>query len=82
MNNISELKSWLDTGNEIEFMLNSKEYSITYGNEADGKRYISFCEFYKPENKYDTVSDFLSKAKIDGTYLYELWESVTDITVY
>jgi hypothetical protein len=39
-----QLIKWIDTGRELEFSYNGKNYSITY--YGDGRKdYISFCEF-------------------------------------
>lgn len=82
MSTISDLKMWLETGNEVEFSYNSKEYSITYGNDASMGEYISLCEFYKDETKYNTVSDFLDNAKIGEILLRDIWSDVSDVIVY
>lgn len=41
-----ELTTLIETGREIEFTYNGKDYSITYYND-NRKNYISFCEFYQ-----------------------------------
>jgi hypothetical protein len=40
-----ELFNYIEHGREIEFISQSRKYSITYGI-IEGKEVISFCEFY------------------------------------
>ena len=72
----------IDEGHELEFKFNGKRYSITY-YKPNGKRVISFCEFYKEITDVDTFDD-LMKVVRDGTTVEEMLESIpeTDIDVF
>lgn len=54
----AELKELIDTGREIEFKYQEKDYSITYPSEGSTINCnISFCEFYKDTFDCDTVDE-------------------------
>lgn len=82
MNNFNDFKKWLSIGNEIEFSLQGRQYSITYGINGNGKKYISFCEFYKPDTEFASTKDFMQNASINGKLLSELWNLAEDIEIY
>ena len=65
---IEIFRDYIDTGREIEFTYDKKEYSITYYND-NRVNYISFCEFYKEPINVQTSSEVL-KLKI-GSFTLE-----------
>ena len=56
---ILELKEYIDTGREIEFIYNDIKYSITYYSD-NRINYISFCEFYKEPIDVKDIDELLS----------------------
>ena len=82
MNNFKDFEKWIETGNEIEFSYNGKNYSVTYFVNESNKEEISFCEFYKEPVEFYTIEDFINNAKIDNELLKDIWENVVDISVF
>lgn len=76
------LIDYINHGREIEFRYNGKMYSITYGT-LDGKRVISFCEFYQDTTEVEKPEELLNVERSDITVL-QMWESLTedDIWIY
>lgn len=79
---ISELKEFVETGRELEFKVDGKMCSITYG-VLDEKEVISFCEFNQPSTE---VTDFeeLLKVNYKGKSLQTIWEALKpeDLWIY
>ena len=79
---ISELKNYIDTGRELEFKIDDKMCSITYGTIGD-KEVISFCEFNQPSTE---VTNFEELLKIDhkGKTLKVIWQELKpdDLWIY
>ena len=65
-----------DGNREIEFAYNNKRYSITYFRE-NGKKKISFCEFYQEPTDVDTCSELL-RIMVDGDTLGNILAKVPD----
>lgn len=78
MSNNKFLKNLIETGYDIEFSYKGKSYSIT----KNGRNTISFCEFYKEPVEFYTVEDFMNNAKIDNELLKDIWDKVTNISVF
>ena len=77
---INELKEYIETGREIEFLYKDKHYSITYG-EIDGVEVISFCEFYQESTEvYDFESLLL--IKINNETLMEMITDISDQDIF
>lgn len=74
--NLDQLREYVSEGREIEFKLNGKKYSITYG-VIDGKDVISFCEFYQETTEVETVDELL-KVERDGVTVLHMLESITE----
>ena len=77
---IAEIKDLLEHGHEIEFNFNGKEYSFTFGS-VEGKRFVAFCEFYKPDIEFETVDEILA-AEYDGFKIADVVESLSDEDIY
>lgn len=77
-----QITDWAMTGREIEFRHNGIWYSITYFRK-DGKRWISFCEFYKDTLDVENTDD-LWESIYHGSRVSDLLSSVSDdeITVF
>ena len=77
-----ELLDYLDSGREIEFKWNGKMYSITYGR-INGRRVISFCEFYKESTEVETPDELL-KVERNNTTVLDMLQALTedDIWIY
>jgi len=76
------LKQLIETGREIEFTYNNKNYSITYyGDEREN--YISFCEFNKETTDVKSVEDLCLIARENVTVI-EMLNSLndSDISIY
>lgn len=73
---ISELKDYIEFGNEIEFIYKDKKYSITYGT-IKGEDVISFCEAYKESVEVKTVDELLD-LNYNGISVKEMKESLTE----
>lgn len=80
--NKEELKELVESGHEIEFLFNSKKYSITYGL-LKGKHIISFCEFYKETTEVETF-DELCDVEREGVKVIDMITSITmnEIWIY
>ena len=72
----ADLVKLVNTGREIEFTYNKKDYSITYYND-DRVNYISFCEFYKETTDVSNV-DELCNIEIDGIRVIDMLNSISD----
>lgn len=73
---IDDLRQYINTGREIEFTYNKKNYSITYYND-NRKDYISFCEFYKETSDVSNIDELLKVTRDDVT-VKEMIESLSD----
>ena len=69
-------ESLMDCNREIEFNYFDKRYSITY-YEENGKRTISFCEFYKEPTHVRTADEAL-QLKIGSKTLMEIFAGLPD----
>lgn len=78
MSNNKFLKNLIETGYDIEFSYKGKSYSIT----KTGRNTISFCEFYKEPTEFACVDEFINNAKIDNELLKDIWDKVTNISVF
>ena len=79
---IDELKNFIETGRELEFKVDDKMCSITYGT-IDDKEVISFCEFNQPSID---VADYEELLKINykGKTLQAIWKELKpdDLWIY
>lgn len=67
----------LTEGNrEIEFSYREKKYSITYFRE-NGKKLISFCEFYKTPIDVTDANELL-KIEVNGITLEKIFSELPD----
>lgn len=66
----------MDCNREIEFNYFGKRYSITH-YEENGKRMISFCEFYKEPTHVRTADEALP-LKIGSKTLMEIFAKLPD----
>ena len=73
---IELFREYIDTGREIEFTYDKKEYSITYYND-NRVNYISFCEFYKDPIDVSSFDDLLEQ-KYNGILIKDMIESLSD----
>ncbi len=72
-----ELKLYVETGREIEFLYKGKWHSITYyEKDADGND-ISFCEFYKEPINVSNFDD-LCNITYKGVKVIDMWESMDE----
>ncbi len=72
-----ELKKYVETGREIEFVYEGKRYSITYyEKDADGND-ISFCEFYQEPIDVSNFED-LCNITYNGVKVIDMWESISE----
>ena len=83
---LEELLKYIETGNEIEFKYDGKDYSITYIYLDDDQdtRLISFCEFYKATTEVKTAEELWTNVFRDGISVGEMLESIDekDIWIY
>ena len=82
MNFYDSFREWTNVGHEIEFSYMGKEYSVTYYKREDGEYGISFCEFSCEPTDFKDVEDFMANAKIGNDHLSDIWEAVTDISIF
>ena len=75
-----ELIALIESGHEIEFSYDDKNYSITYGI-LDGARVISFCEFYKESTEVHTVEELLQIERY-GVSVEKMIEGLTPDDVW
>ncbi len=73
---IDLFREYIDTGREIEFTYDKKEYSITYYND-NRANYISFCEFYKEPIDVSSFDELLEK-KYNGISIKNMIESLSE----
>lgn len=73
---IEIFRKYIDTGREIEFTYDKKEYSITYYND-NRVNYISFCEFYKEPIDVSSFDELLEK-KYNGISIKDMIESLSE----
>jgi len=76
------LKQLIETGREIEFTYNNKNYSITYYNDKR-ENYISFCEFYKETTDVKSFEDLCLVSRENVTVI-DMLNSLNDndISIY
>ena len=77
---IPELKEYIDTGREIEFIYKDIKYSITYYGD-NRINYISFCEFYKEPIDVKDIDELLS-ININGIKLDKIISELNDQDVW
>lgn len=84
MMTFEELKTYIETGNEIEFTFAGKKYSITYWypDGSEDNVWISFCEFYKDTTEVRTAEELWNDVSRDGITVGEMLSSVTEDDVY
>lgn len=58
-----QFKEWMEMGLEIEFESNGINYSISQLTDAEGKAYLSFCEYYQ-----ETLDAYDAEKLWDSTY--------------
>lgn len=77
-----ELFNYIEHGREIEFIFQSRKYSITYGI-IEGKEVISFCEFYQETTEVETAEELINVTR-EGVTVLQMLESLTeeDIWIY
>ena len=73
---IKTFRDYIDTGREIEFTYDKKEYSITYYND-NRVNFISFCEFYKEPIDVSSFDELLEK-KYNGISIKDMIESLSE----
>ncbi len=72
-----ELKEYVETGREIEFVYEGKRYSITYYDDEIVKDYISFREIYKTPVDVSNFED-LCNITYNGVKVIDMWESISE----
>jgi hypothetical protein len=74
---LEQLRKIIYTGREIEFTYQDKNYSLTYfrNNGGGGKKWLSFCEFYKDTLDVSDV-DSLLKSTYHGIKVSDIFESL------
>ena len=79
---ISKLKEFIETGRELEFEVNGRRCSLTYG-VVNKSEVISFCEFNQPSTEVKNLEDLL-KISYKGKTFEEIWGNVKeeDLWVY
>lgn len=77
-----ELFNYIEHGRVIEFIFQSRKYSITYGI-IEGKEVISFCEFYQETTEVETAEELINVTR-EGVTVLQMLESLTeeDIWIY
>ncbi len=73
---IDIFRDYIETGREIEFTYDKKEYSITYYND-NRVNFISFCEFYKEPIDVSSFDELLEK-KHNGVSIKDMIESLNE----
>ncbi len=72
-----DLKEYVETGREIEFVYEGKWHSITYYEKDEDGNDISFCEFYKEPINVSNFDD-LCNITYKGVKVIEIWESISE----
>ena len=82
--NLEELKEYIETGREIEFNYNDKQYSITYWYPDDNEdnKWISFCEFYKETTEVKTAEELWNNVSRDGVTVGEMLTEIDESQIY
>ena len=82
--NLEELKEYIQTGREIEFYYNDKQYSITYWypDHNEDNKWISFCEFYKETTEVKTAEELWNNVRRDGVTVGEMLTEVDESQIY
>ena len=80
----TQLKEYINIGNEIEFTFNNKQYSITYWYPDDNEdnRWISFCEFYKETTEVKTADELWNNVSRDGVTVGQMLSSIDETQIY
>ena len=81
---LTQLQEYINIGNEIEFTINDKQYSITYRYPDDNEdnRWISFCEFYKETTEVKTAEELWNDVSRDGMTVGQMLSSIGEKQVY
>ena len=76
--NLQELIEYINTGDEIEFTFNGKQYSITYWypDDNESNRWISFCEFYQETTEVRTAEELWNEVSRNGVTVGEMLSSL------
>lgn len=84
MMTFTQLKEYINIGNEIEFTFNNKQYSITYWYPDDNEdnRWISFCEFYKETTEVKTADELWNNVSRDGVTVGQMLSSIDETQIY
>lgn len=72
-----ELSFLVDIKKEIEFIFNNKRYTITYGDDDNGKPYIAFGRLYDEAERFTSLSMLLNRAKIENHFFREMLPTIT-----
>ena len=54
-----------------DFVYKGKTYTITYDKNSDGRKWIVFGDI-ADKQKYDSVGEFLNKAKIENHFFKDM----------
>lgn len=60
-----QVKQWMQTGREIEFVYNEKRYSLCPFLTDKKEKWISFCEFYQETLEVSSVEILWDKTYKD-----------------
>lgn len=82
MESFNDFNRLIEEHREIEFTIDGKRYSVTYGKNKNGTEFISFCKFYKPDIEFYSAKDFMDNARIGNCLLSDLWAEAKDIIVF
>ena len=79
---INELKEYVLTGRELEFKVDGKMCSITYGT-LDDHDVISFCEFNQPSSEVSNFDELL-KLSYKRKSIEKIWKDLKpeDLWIY
>ncbi len=78
--NKGEIINLINSGRELEFIYNNRNYSITYGI-LEGNEVISFCEFNKESTEVETVDELLNIKRYDVS-VEEMLLSLSDKDIW
>ncbi len=74
-----DIKLYIDTKKELEFLYNSKKYTITYSKDKDGNKIINFGELYSKKSQYDSYEHLMNEAKIDNSFFRFMLDDINTV---
>ena len=83
VNDIADLQKWINAGQSVGFSFNDRSYCVAYGAHADGQPYISLTDIGGYLNAtYLDLDEFMTYARVQGSYVSQIWPQVTDIKLF